>query len=143
MSQYRLSRFLEAQNQNYLKALSEVKSGKKLSHWMWYVFPQLRGLGQSHTSIFYGITGIDEAVAYLQHPILGKHLVEISSALLGLSEKSATAIFGSHDDMKLHSSMTLFANLSTSYPVFEEVLLKYFDGTQDELTLRKLKAAIP
>ena len=76
MSQYRLSRFLEAQNQNYLKALSEVKSGKKLSHWMWYVFPQLRGLGQSHASIFYGITGIDEAVAYLQHLFLESILLK-------------------------------------------------------------------
>jgi len=139
MSQYQLYRFLDAQDQNYLKALSEIKNGQKVSHWMWYVFPQLRGLGRSETAVFYGISGANEAIKYIKHPVLGKHLIEISSALLNLSGTSATAIFGTPDDLKLRSCMTLFANLPDANVIFEQVLLKYFNGDQDQLTLQKLQ----
>lgn len=124
-----LSRFLDAQNQVYLKALSEIQNGKKESHWMWYIFPQLKGLGRSETAQFYGIDGLQEATAYLNHPVLGKHLVEISAVLLGIEGKSATDIFGSPDDLKLRSSMTLFAQVPNADPVFQKVLDKYFEGT--------------
>ncbi|HEX8269591.1 MAG TPA: DUF1810 domain-containing protein [Flavobacterium sp.] len=133
-----LKRFLDAQNQMYLKALSEIRNGHKSSHWMWFIFPQIKGLGQSETAKFYGINDLDEASAYLAHPVLGKHLIEISEALLQINEKSATEIFASPDDMKLRSSMTLFANLKDTSPVFEHVLQKYFDGLHDERTLQLL-----
>lgn len=131
-----LIRFLEAQNQVYLKALSEIKEGKKNTHWMWYVFPQINGLGSSETAKYYGIKDINEATAYLQHPILGKHLVEIAEAVLNLNEKTAIQIFGTPDDMKLRSCMTLFANVKNTNPIFQKVLIKYFNGIPDELTLQ-------
>jgi uncharacterized protein (DUF1810 family) len=133
-----LIRFLEAQNQVYLKALSEIKEGKKISHWMWYIFPQIRGLGSSETAKQYGIKDLNEATAYLQHPILGKHLVEISEEVLNLNEKTATQIFGTPDDKKLRSCMTLFANVKNSNPVFQKVLTKYFNGLPDDRTLQLL-----
>lgn len=102
---------------------------------MWYIFPQIAGLGFSSTSIFYGIRDIDEALAYLGHPVLGKRLLAITDVLLTLPEDSATAIFGSPDDVKLKSCMTLFASLPNSQPVFQQVLDKFFDGTKDEKTL--------
>lgn len=131
-----LIRFLEAQNQVYLKALSEIKEGKKNTHWMWYVFPQINGLGSSETAKYYGIKDMNEATAYLQHPILGKHLVEIAEAVLNLNGKTATQIFGTPDDLKLRSCMTLFANVKNTNPVFQKVLIKYFNGIPDELTLQ-------
>jgi uncharacterized protein (DUF1810 family) len=133
-----LIRFLEAQNQVYLKALSEIKNGKKNTHWMWYIFPQIKGLGSSETAQYYGIKDLNEAAAYLQHPILGKHLVEISEELLNLNGKTATQLFGTPDDMKLRSCVTLFANVKNANPVFQKVLEKYFNGTPDELTLQLL-----
>jgi uncharacterized protein (DUF1810 family) len=133
-----LIRFLEAQNQVYLKALSEIKNGKKNTHWMWYIFPQIKGLGSSETAHYYGIKDLNEAAAYLQHPILGKHLVEISEELLNLNGKTATQLFGTPDDMKLRSCVTLFANVKNANPVFQKVLEKYFNGTPDELTLQLL-----
>jgi len=132
-----LTRFLEAQNQTYLKALAELKSGRKQSHWMWFVFPQLKGLGRSSTANFYGIESLAEAEAYLNHPVLGKHLVEISQELLK-HNKSANEIFGSPDDLKLRSSMTLFAQVGNSDPAFDQVLQKYFDGP-DLRTIQLLK----
>jgi uncharacterized protein (DUF1810 family) len=133
-----LMRFLEAQNQVYLKALSEIKEGKKNSHWMWYIFPQIKGLGSSETAKQYGIKDLNEATAYLQHPVLGKHLIEISEEVLNLSEKTATQIFGTPDDVKLRSCMTLFANVKNTNLVFQKIIVKYFNGLPDELTLELL-----
>jgi uncharacterized protein (DUF1810 family) len=133
-----LIRFLEAQNQVYLKALSELKKGKKDTHWMWYIFPQLKGLGSSEMAQYFGIKDWNEATAYLQHPVLGRHLIEISSVVLQLEGKTVTEIFGTPDDLKVHSCMTLFANVENTHPVFSQVLEKYFNGLQDEATLRLL-----
>lgn len=135
---YKLTRFLDAQNQVYLNALSEIRNGQKKTHWMWFIFPQLKGLGISSTADFYGITGIEEASAYLQHPVLGKHLEQIASALLELEGKTASDIFGSPDDMKLRSSMTLFSQVENAHPVFERVLDNYFKGIPDQKTLQLL-----
>lgn len=133
-----LIRFLDAQNQVYLKARSEIKKGKKDTHWMWYIFPQIKGLGSSETANYYAIKDLNEATAYLQHPILGKHLVEIAEEVLNLKRKTAIQIFGTPDDMKLRSCMTLFANVKNANPIFQKVLEKYFNGLPDELTLQLL-----
>lgn len=133
-----LERFVTAQEPDYETALSEIKSGRKRSHWMWYIFPQIEGLGKSEMSKRYGITDLTEATLYLGHPILGPRLVAISEALLELPEKSATAVMGVPDDIKLHSSMTLFASVPEADPVFSAVLKKFFDGQRDEATLRLL-----
>jgi uncharacterized protein (DUF1810 family) len=135
---YKLTRFLDAQNHVYLNALAEIRNGQKRTHWMWFIFPQLKGLGISSTADFYGITGIEEASAYLQHPVLGKHLVQIASALLELEGKTASDIFGSPDDMKLRSSMTLFSQVENANPVFGRVLDNYFKGIPDQKTLELL-----
>jgi uncharacterized protein (DUF1810 family) len=134
-----LIKFLDAQNQVYLKALSEIKKGKKDTHWMWYIFPQIKGLGSSETAQYYGIKDLKEATAYLQHPILGKHLIEISEEVLNLKGKTATQIFGEPDDIKLRSCMTLFVNVKNANPIFQKVLVKYFNGLPDELTQQLLK----
>ncbi|MBC6609954.1 DUF1810 domain-containing protein [Hymenobacter sp. BT507] len=133
-----LSRFLDAQQSDYQTALSEIKNGRKRSHWMWYIFPQIQGLGFSETSKFYAIQDAAEAEAYLTHPVLGSRLLEISSALLKLSSSNATSIFGSPDDLKLKSSMTLFASLPKADPVFQSVLDKFFNGAKDNKTLQLL-----
>lgn len=133
-----LKRFLDAQNQLYLKALSEITNGRKESHWMWFIFPQFNGLGRSETAKFYAINSIDEASAYISHPVLGKHLIQISNALLDVEGKTANAIFGSPDDIKLRSSMTLFANVPDADPVFEKVIDKYFNGIKDNLMIQLL-----
>jgi len=138
MHKMELSRFLDAQNQLYLKALSEIRNGSKESHWMWFIFPQLKGLGASETAKFYAIQDLGEATAYLSHPVLGKHLIEIAQALLDIEGKTANEIFGSPDDMKLRSSMTLFANVPNAHAVFERVIDKYFNGLQDERSLQLL-----
>jgi uncharacterized protein (DUF1810 family) len=130
-----LKRFLEAQEEDFAIALAEIKNGRKQSHWMWYIFPQIAGLGFSTTSRFYAIKDLAEAASYLAHPILGKRLVEISNALLAVEGKTAHQIFGSPDNMKLRSSMTLFGALEQTDPVFQSVLDKYFDGAKDERTL--------
>lgn len=132
-----LKRFLEAQeNDYYATALTEISRGRKQSHWMWYVFPQIAGLGFSPTSKFYAIRDRGEAESYLAHPILGRRLVKISNVLLEIDGKTARQIFGSPDDMKLKSSMTLFDALDNSNPVFRKVLDKYFNGAKDERTLK-------
>lgn len=136
---YNLDRFLTAQEQDYHTALAEIKRGRKTSHWIWYIFPQIAGLGFSATSKFYAIQNGDEAKAYLEHSVLGKRLIEISKVLLELEGKTAHQIFGSPDDMKLKSCMTLFGALSEPPPVFHQVLDKYFDGKEDERTLELLK----
>jgi len=130
-----LQRFLDAQEKDYLVALSEIKKGKKQSHWMWYIFPQIQGLGASETSKFYAIKSKQEAEEFLNHPVLGSRLIEICNALLNLETNDPNKIFGSPDDMKLHSSMTLFSSLPDPDPVFQKVLDKFFDGQKDEKTL--------
>lgn len=138
MSADTLSRFLDAQNQVYMKALEEIKGGRKTSHWMWYIFPQIKSLGQSDTAKFYAIQDMAEATAYLRHPVLGKHLIEISQAVLRLEGKTANQIFGSPDDLKLCSSMTLFAQVEGADPVFQNVINSYFNGISDQVTLQLL-----
>ncbi len=132
---YNLQRFLNAQEKDYWVALSEIKNGKKQSHWMWYIFPQIQGLGLSETSKFYAIKNIHEAEEFLNHPILGSRLIDICNELLNLETGDAYKIFGSPDDMKLFSSMTLFSSLPRTKPVFQKVLNKFFDGKKDEKTL--------
>jgi uncharacterized protein (DUF1810 family) len=131
-----LSRFIEAQEGSYNRALSEIKNGRKQSHWMWYIFPQIKGLGFSETSMFYAIKDIDEAAAFLEQPVLGSRLVEISNELLTLQGNDPNKILGSPDDVKLQSSMTLFASLDNTDPVFQQVLDKFYDGAKDQKTLR-------
>ncbi|RYZ83842.1 MAG: DUF1810 domain-containing protein [Moraxellaceae bacterium] len=141
MNEQELTRFLTAQERDYAVALAEIKQGRKRSHWMWYIFPQIAGLGFSATSRLYAIKDKSEAVAYLQHPVLGSRLVEITRVLLELDENHAGRIFGNPDDMKLKSSMTLFGALPGADPVFSRVLAKYFNGIQDWVTLRLLSEA--
>jgi len=130
-----LSRFLKAQEQDYEQALREIRSGRKRSHWMWYIFPQIQGLGFSPTAQYYAIRDLQEARDYLAHPVLGTRLKEISSALLDLNGLSASEIFGYPDDLKLRSSMTLFRMADWNEPVFLEVLEKYYDGKPDARTV--------
>lgn len=136
-----LQRFLDAQEADYPRALSEIKAGKKTTHWMWYVFPQLRGLGSSTTAKFYGIQDFEEAKEYYGNPILCGRLIEISEALLALKSSDAHAILGSPDDMKLQSCMTLFAAVPGASPVFNAVLGKFYNGEQDQRTLSLLDAS--
>ena len=135
---YDLERFVSAQKRDYLTALGEIRQGKKRSHWMWYIFPQLRGLGMSSTSYFYGIENLEEAKAFLDDPFLGKNLIEISEALLSLDNSDARSVMGSPDDLKLRSSMTLFSLAAPEEPVFKKVLEKFYLGIQDPATLRIL-----
>ena len=136
MTQNNLERFTGAQQADYATALSEVKNGRKRSHWMWYIFPQIQGLGYSSISKHYAIRNLREAEEYLRHPVLGSRLTEISAALLGLESNDAYRIFGTPDDLKLKSSMTLFAAVPGADPVFEQVLQKFFRGVKDESTLQ-------
>ncbi|HIZ79312.1 MAG TPA: DUF1810 domain-containing protein [Candidatus Lachnoclostridium stercorigallinarum] len=137
--EYDLSRFLKAQEESYGRALREIRRGRKTGHWMWYIFPQLRGLGMSRTSWYYGISGLEEAKAFLSHPVLGNHLLEISGVLLELPSDDAGEVFGFPDDRKLRSSMTLFACADPDQPMFPAVLGKFFGGSPDERTLELLK----
>ena len=130
-----LERFGQAQADSYARALRDIKSGRKTSHWMWYIFPQLSGLGHSQTARYYAIRDRAEAEAYLAHPVLGKRLLEISSELLKLESSDATAVMGWPDDLKLKSSMTLFSLVSRE-PVFRQVLEKYFRGEEDVYTVQ-------
>ena len=132
---YDLNRFIEVQNGVYPIALKELQEGRKRSHWMWYVFPQLKHLGHSYNAKYYGISGIDEAVTYLQHPILGQRLREAASTILNLSGNDAEAIFGGLDAMKLRSSMTMF-DIASPNDIFTQVVDKYFNGQRDILTLK-------
>lgn len=135
-----LNRFLKAQENDYEQALSEIKSGRKRSHWMWYIFPQYKGLGFSETSKHYSIQDLNEARDYLNHPILGSRLKQITNELLLIDENNANKIFGSPDDLKLKSSMTLFVSVDTSEEKpFNKVLDKFFNGRFDEKTLNLIK----
>lgn len=129
-----LERFVSAHQSSYKQALTEIQNGRKQSHWMWFIFPQLRELGRSETAKYYGIADLKEARTFLDHPILGKNLIEISKALLQLRTDDPHQIFGSPDDLKLRSSMTLFSSLASTNPVFQQVLDKFYDGKSDELT---------
>jgi uncharacterized protein (DUF1810 family) len=131
-----LARFLTAQDPIYADALGEIRAGHKQTHWMWFVFPQALGLGTSHTAQHYAIRSVAEARAYLAHPILGHRLRECAESLLRVRGKSATEILGYPDDVKLRSSMTLFASVAEEDSVFEEVLARYFGSNPDPLTLR-------
>jgi uncharacterized protein (DUF1810 family) len=145
---YDLERFLRAQEGSYAAAIEEIRSGRKRSHWMWYVFPQIDGLGYSATARHYAIGSLGEARAYLRHPVLGTRLRECAEALLGVAGKSAAEIFGYPDELKLKSSMTLFARASkdlqgsgdpdVSPPVFNRVLDRYYRGQADVRTLEIL-----
>ena len=133
-----LKRFLDAQENDFERALAEIKRGRKQSHWMWYIFPQIAGLGFSSTSKFYAIKNRGEAENYLAHSVLGRRLIDTSNALLEVEGKTANQIFGSPDDVKLKSSMTLFGALENTDPVFQRVLDKYFNGAKDRRTLERL-----
>jgi uncharacterized protein (DUF1810 family) len=130
-----LARFVEAQEEDYGRALAEIRGGRKQSHWMWYVFPQFEGLGLSAISKHYSIKSRAEAEAYLAHPILGPRLVECAQSAIEVQGRSALEIFGSPDDLKLRSSATLFALVSPSDSVFQRLLDKYFQGARDARTL--------
>ena len=133
-----IDRFLEPQKTSYAIALEEVRNGRKVSHWMWYIFPQLRGLGQSNVAWYYGIEDLDEAKAYLEHPVLGQRLREITQTALDLSETDPMKVFGWPDNMKLRSCMTLFAQISED-DLFARTLDKFFGSQEDSLTLELLK----
>lgn len=137
--QYDLDRFLEAQRETYGNALEEIRQGSKQTHWMWFIFPQLRGLGFTDYNIFYGIENLQEASQYLNHPILGGRLVEITRAMLQIKNKTALEILGRPDERKLKSCMTLFSLLADAPDCFRQVLEKYYNGVKDEKTLQILK----
>ena len=139
MKTYDLERFMKAQERDYPIALKEIQAGQKQSHWIWYIFPQLKGLGHSQYAEFYGLDGIDEARAYLEHPVLGARLREITGALLDLWDSDPESVMGGHpDDWKLHSCMTLFAQIAEPDSVFHKVLKRSFAGKLDKNTLSLL-----
>lgn len=133
-----LTRFLDAQNKLYLTAYSELKKGKKETHWMWFIFPQLKGLGKSTIAKYYALADLKEAEDFLNHPVLAKHLIEICKVLLEYKAKSIEAILGELDARKLRSSMTLFSKAENADPVFQEILDVFFLGYSDPFTLAKI-----
>ena len=135
---YHLERFLKAQEHSYNAALQEIKSGCKQTHWMWYIFPQLKELGRSSTAQYYGIEDIEEAKQYLAHPVLGARLKEISEALLTLNTDNPYSVMGSIDALKLCSSMTLFAEIEGYDSVFGKVIFKFYSGKRDIKTIEIL-----
>ena len=137
---YGLTRFVQAHADDYEQALSEIRSGRKRSHWMWYIFPQYDGLGSSAISKRYAMRSPAEAEAYLRHPVLGPRLLECAEAALAVEGQSAFEVFGSPDDLKLRSCATLFAHVSPSGSVFERLLDKYFRGEGDDRTIRLLSS---
>jgi uncharacterized protein (DUF1810 family) len=137
---FNLERFVQAQDDDYVQALSEIRGGRKYSHWMWYIFPQLDGLGYSPTARHFAIKSRAEAEAYLKHPLLGARLLECAAAVLRIEKRSAFDIFGTPDDLKLRSCATLFAHASPAGSVFEQLLDKYYRGERDDKTIQLLKA---
>jgi uncharacterized protein (DUF1810 family) len=135
---FNLRRFVEAQDLVYRSVIGELRAGVKQSHWMWFVFPQVAGLGRSATAEMYAIGSLDEAKAYLAHPLLGGRLRECTQLMLDVTGKSARQILGSPDDLKFFSSMTLFAHAATDETLFRDALAKYFDKEEDPQTLRML-----
>ncbi len=136
-----LQRFVDAQEGIYDQALAELSAGLKQSHWMWFIFPQIEGLGSSAMSLRYAIKSREEARAYLEHPVLGPRLIECVEAVLQIEDRSATDMFGSPDDLKLQSSATLFAAVAGAGSVFDRLLTRLFAGARDEATLRRIKPA--
>jgi uncharacterized protein (DUF1810 family) len=136
---FHLDRFITAQDQIYDRALAEIRRSSKRSHWMWFIFPQIAGLGHSSMAKYYSIQNEEEARAYLAHPVLGPRLRECAAAALAVEEKSAAEIFGYPDDLKFRSSATLFAAIAEPGSVFQQLLEKYFAGQPDERTLEFLK----
>ena len=135
---FHLERFVVAQERVYSHVLSELRVGEKMSHWMWFIFPQIRGLGRSPISIEYAISSRDEARAYLQHPLLGPRLKECTQLVLQVEGRSAVEIFDEPDDMKFRSCMTLFNQVSNDDDIFQRALDKYFNGQPDQLTLNRV-----
>jgi uncharacterized protein (DUF1810 family) len=135
---YRLARFIDAQQRTFDQARAELRAGAKRGHWMWFVFPQIEGLGASETARRFAISGRAEAEAYLRHPVLGPRLRECAELVNGVDGRSAREIFGHPDDLKFHSSMTLFASVASDGAAFERALQKYFAGRLDRLTMEKI-----
>lgn len=135
-----LKRFVEAQNRGgtYDRALAELRDGFKRSHWMWFIFPQVAGLGRSAVSQQYAVAGLSEARAYVAHPVLGPRLLECARALLALQTTDARAVLGDIDGLKLRSSMTLFAHAAPDEPAFRQVLDRFYGGVEDQATLERL-----
>lgn len=139
--EYNLERFVTAQSGVYAQACAELRAGKKRSHWMWFIFPQIQGLGSSEMAMRYAISSLEEAKAYLEHPVLGARLRECAGIVLGLEGKTVEEIFGYPDNLKFHSCMTLFAKAATMSEedlVFSQVLDKYFAGKEDAATVQRL-----
>ncbi len=138
---YDFDRFVAAQDAVYDRVLAELKQGRKASHWMWYIFPQLVGLGRSQTSQFYAIADRDEAAAYLAHPVLGQRLIQCTKLAIHHAADGTEAIFGDVDALKFHSSVTLFSRVKGASPVFEAGLYAFYGGVGDQQTLRMLRIA--
>jgi uncharacterized protein (DUF1810 family) len=136
---YDLERFVEAQSRVYDTVRAELRQGAKRSHWMWFIFPQIKGLGSSATAVHFAIASREEAAAYLKHPFLGQRLLECTRLVLGVKGRTCEQIFGEIDSLKFRSSMTLFAEVTLKERVFREALEKYFDGEADESTLEILE----
>ena len=136
--EFNLNRFLDAQKDLYEIALNEIKTGKKFKHWMWFIFPQYKGLGYSSTSQKYAITCIEEASMYLNHPILGQRLIEITNAFINLENKSAYEILGEPDYLKMKSCMTLFDSIQAKLDIFSKVINKYYAGSKCDKTISQL-----
>jgi uncharacterized protein (DUF1810 family) len=139
---YDLERFVEAQERVMASVFAELKQGRKRGHWIWFVFPQLKGLGHSANSEFYGISGTAEASGYLQHPVLGPRLLECTRLVNAVNGRRAEDIFGEIDALKFRSSMTLFAKAAPENPIFQEALEKYFAGEFDPLTILRIEGSL-
>ncbi len=139
MKEYSIKRFVDAHQKSFVLALGEIRAGYKVSHWMWYIFPQIRGLGHSETAEYYAIEDLDEAKAYLQEPVLAAHMQEICEALLENESGNAEEVMGWPDDLKLRSSMTLFAAADPENKIYQRILDKFFEGKPDEKTLQLLR----
>jgi uncharacterized protein (DUF1810 family) len=135
-----LTRFITAQDPVYNDVLTELKSGQKQTHWMWFIFPQIDGLGHSSIAKRYAIKNADEAREYLRHPVLGKRLIECTETVKAIQNRSASQIFGYPDDLKFRSSMTLFASVSGEESIFHDLISKYYEGQADDRTIEILKA---
>lgn len=139
---YNLDKFIKAQEESYEGALKEIKKGKKLGHWIWYIFPQLKGLGFSNISYYYGLEGIEEAKEYLDNEYLRNHLLEITKALLDLDTNNPLQVLGFPDNLKVNSCMTLFYYTEPSITLFKDVIDKFYDGKMDENTINILNSKI-
>ena len=140
---YNLNRFVEAQNPVYARVCDELRKGRKTSHWMWFVFPQIAGLGFSSMSRRFSITSLDEARAYLDHPVLGPRLIECTKLVCAIPQKTILEILGSPDDLKFRSCMTLFCQAADQPDLFKDALKRYFSGQFDTLTLERVQGSPP